>query len=118
MARKRHTAEEIIGHLRTSEIDLVNGSAVPEACRKFGITEQPYYRWEKEYGGPRVDQAKRLKGLEQEHARLRGLVTNLWLDNSILKEVAAGHCQVRPDTEKRCALLKQRSRFPNAGLVE
>ena len=69
MARKRYTAEEIIGHLRTVEIDLGKGSAVPEACRKLGITEQTYYRWKKEYGGLRVDQAKRLKGLEQENAR-------------------------------------------------
>jgi transposase-like protein len=91
MARKRYTAEEIIGHLRTVEIDLGKGSAVPEACRKLGITEQTYYRWKKEYGGLRVDQAKRLKGLEQENARLKRLVADLSLDNSILKEVAAGN---------------------------
>ena len=86
MARKRYTAEEIIGHLRTVEIDLGKGSAVPEACRKLGFTEQTYYRWKKEYGGLRVDQAKRLKGLEQENARLKRLVADLSLDNSILKE--------------------------------
>ena len=66
------------------------GLAVVEACRKRGITEQPYYRWKKEYGGLRVDQAKRLKGLEQENVRLKRLVADLALDNSILKEVAAG----------------------------
>ena len=73
MARKRYTAEEIIGQLRTIEIDLGKGSVVPEACRKLGITEQTYYRWKKAYGGLRVDQAKRLKGLEQENARLKRL---------------------------------------------
>jgi transposase-like protein len=92
MARNRYTAEDIIGHLRTLEIDLGNGRPVAEACRKFGITEQTYYRWKKEYGGLRVDQAKRLKGLQQANARQKRLVADLSLDNSILKEVAAGHC--------------------------
>ena len=91
MARKRYTAEEIIGHLRTLEIEMAKGLAVVEACRKLGITEQTYYRWKKEYGGLRIDQAKRLKGLEQENTRLKRLVADLSLDNSILKEVAAGN---------------------------
>jgi transposase-like protein len=91
MARTRYTAEEIIGQLRTIEIDLGKGLAVVEACRKLGITEQPYYRWKKEYGGLRVDQAKRLKGLEQEHVRLKRLLADLSLDNSLVKEVAAGN---------------------------
>ena len=91
---------------------------MPEACRKLGITEQTYYRWKKEYGGLRVDQAKRLKGLEQENARLKRLVADLSLDNSILKEVAAGNFYARPDAEKRCAMHRRRSRSPNAGLVE
>ena len=91
MARKRYTAEEIIGQLRTIEIELGEGLGVVNACRKLGITEQTYYRWKKAYGGLRVDQAKRLKGLEQEHARLKRLVADLSLDNSILQEVAAGN---------------------------
>jgi len=91
MARKGDTAEEIIGHLRTLEIEMGKGLAVLDACRKLGITEQTYYRWKKEYGGLRVDQAKRLKSLEQENARLKRLVADLSLDNSILKEVAAGN---------------------------
>jgi hypothetical protein len=66
MARKRYTAEDIIGHLRTIEIETGKGLAIVDACRKLGITEQTYYRCKKEYGGLRVDQAKRLKGLEQE----------------------------------------------------
>jgi transposase-like protein len=91
MARKRYTAEEIIGHLRTIEIETGKGFGIVEVCRKLGITEQTYYRWKKEYGGLRVDQAKRLKGLEQENVRLKRLVADLSLDNSILKEVAAGN---------------------------
>jgi transposase-like protein len=91
MARKRFTAEDIIGHLRTIEIETGKGLAVLEACRKLGITEQTYYRWKKEYGGLRVDQAKRLKSLEQENARLKRLVADLSLDNSMLKEAAAGN---------------------------
>jgi transposase-like protein len=91
MARKRYTAEEIIGHLRTIEIETGKGFGIVEVCRKLGIMEQTYYRWKKEYGGLRVDQAKRLKGLEQENVRLKRLVADLSLDNSILKEVAAGN---------------------------
>jgi transposase-like protein len=91
MARKRYTAEEIISQLRTVEIETAKGIGIVDACRKLGITEQTYYRWKKEYGGLRVDQAKRLKGLEQENVRLKRLVADLSLDNSILKEVASGN---------------------------
>ncbi len=91
MAHKRYTAEEIIGQLRTIEIELGKGLGMVEACRKMGITEQTYYRWKKEYCGLRVDQAKRLKDLELENARLKRFVDDLSLDNSILKEVAAGN---------------------------
>ena len=84
MARKRYTAEEIICHLRTVEIEAGKGLGIADACRKLGITEQTYYRWKKEYGGLRVKQAKRLKGLEQENARLKRLVADLSLDNSML----------------------------------
>jgi putative transposase len=91
MTRKRYTAEDIIGHLRTIEIETGKGLAVLEACRKLGITEPTYDRWKKEYGGLRVDQAKRLKSLEQENARLKRLVADLSLDNSMLKEAAAGN---------------------------
>jgi putative transposase len=91
MARTRYTAEEIIGQLWTIEIELGKGLAVVEACRKLGITEQTYYRWKKEYGGLRVDQAKRLKALEQENLRLKRIVANQALDLSIFKEVASGN---------------------------
>jgi transposase-like protein len=91
MARKRYAPEEIIGHLRTIAIDVGRGTAVGDACRKLGLTEQTYYRWKREYGGLRVDQAKRLKALEQENGRLKRLVADLSLDNAILKEVASGN---------------------------
>ena len=91
MPRKRYTPEEIIQHLRTMELDTGKGLAVLEACRKLGITEQTYNRWKKEYGGLRVDQAKRLKTLEQENLRLKRIVANQALDLSILKEVAEGN---------------------------
>ena len=77
--------------LRTIEIELGKGLALVEACRTLGIMEQTYYRWKEEYGGLQVDQAKRLKGLEQENARLKRLVADLSLDHRILKEVAAGN---------------------------
>ncbi len=90
MGRKRHTAEQIIGKLRTAEIELAKGLGTAEVVRKVGITEQTYYRWRKEYGGLRLDQAKRLKELEKENARLKKLVAAQALDNAILKEVSSG----------------------------
>lgn len=91
MSRKRHTPEQIIGKLREAEIVLSQGKTVPHACKQIGVTEQTYYRWRKEYGGIRVDQAKRLKHLEKENQRLKRLVANQALDLSILKEVAEGN---------------------------
>ena len=91
MPRKRYTPEEILQHLRTVELDTGKGLSVLDACRKLGITEQTYYRWKKEYGGLRVDQAKHLKVLEQESLRLKRIVANQALDLSILKEVASGN---------------------------
>jgi len=90
MSRRRHTAEQIIGKLRTAEIELAKGLGTAEVVRKLGITEQTYYRWRKEYGGLRLDQAKRLKELEKENARLKKLVADQALDNAILKEVSSG----------------------------
>ncbi len=90
MGRKRHTAEQIIGKLRTAEIELAKGLGTAEVARKLEITEQTYYRWRKEYGGLRLDQAKRLKELEKENGRLKKLVADQALDNAILKEVSSG----------------------------
>ena len=91
MGRKRHTAEQIIGKLREAEIELARGQTTADVIRKLGITEQTYYRWRKEYGGLRVDQARRLKELERENSRLKRLVADPALDNAILKEVALGN---------------------------
>ena len=91
MARKRHTPEQIIRKLREAEVELAKGLTTPDVVRKLGITEQTYYRWRKEYGGLCVDQAKRLKDLERENARLKRLLADAHLDNAILKEVAEGN---------------------------
>jgi putative transposase len=91
MARKRFTSEQIITMLREAEVMVNQGSTVIQVARKLGIAEQTYYRWRKEYGGMRVDQAKRLKELEQENARLKKLVAELSLDNAILKEANRGN---------------------------
>ena len=88
MAKKSHSPELIINKLREAEILLNQGASVGEASRKIGVTEQTYYRWRKEYGGMRIEQAKRLKDLEKENARLKKLVADISLDNAILKEVA------------------------------
>ena len=91
MAKKSHSPELIINKLREAEILLNQGASVGEASRKIGVTEQTYYRWRKEYGGMRIEQAKRLKALEKENARLKKLVADISLDNAILKEVAEGN---------------------------
>jgi transposase-like protein len=91
MGRKTYKAEQIIGKLREAEVLLNQGSTVGEASKKIGVSEQTYYRWRKEYGGMRVDQAKRLKELEKENSQLKQLVADLSLDNAILKEVAKGN---------------------------
>lgn len=91
MARRRFSAEEIIQKLREAEVHLSQGNTVPEACRKIGVTDQTYYRWRKEYGGVRTDQAKRLKELERENARLKKLVAEAELDKAILREAASGN---------------------------
>jgi transposase-like protein len=88
MAKKRHTAEQIISKLREAEVHLAKGTKMPQVCRKLGVTEQTYYRWRKEYGGVRTDQVKRLKELEKENGRLKKVVADLTLDNAILKEAA------------------------------
>jgi transposase-like protein len=91
MNRKRLRPEQIIGKLREAEVLLGQGQTVAQVCRKLGITEQTYYRWRKEYGGLRLDQAKRLKELDRENTRLKRLVANQALDIAILKEAASGN---------------------------
>ena len=92
MARgKKHTPEQIVNVLRQIEVLIANGKTTPAACREGGITEQTYYRWRKEYGGLKVDQAKRLKELEQENSKLKRLVAELSLDKQILQDIARGN---------------------------
>jgi transposase-like protein len=91
MVKKSHSPEQVINKLREAEVLLSQGATAGEASRKIGVTEQTYYRWRKEYGGMRIEQAKRLKDLERENARLKKLVADISLDNAILKEAAEGN---------------------------
>jgi putative transposase len=91
MARKGYTPEQIINKLREAEILLSQGETIALVSKKIGVSAHTYYRWRKEYGGLRVDQAKKLKTLEKENARLKKLVADLSLDNAILKEAAEGN---------------------------
>jgi len=91
MRTKRHSPEQIVKKLRQAEVELARGASVAGVCKKLGITDQTYYRWRKEYGGLQVDQARRLKELERENARLKKLLAESELDKAILKEVAEGN---------------------------
>ena len=90
MARKRYTAEQIIGFLRQAEVMVGRGCSMEEVLREIDVAANTYYRWRKEYGGLGLDQARRLKDLEQENARLKRVVADLSLDNLILKEASTG----------------------------
>ena len=91
MVKKAFKPEQIINKLRETEVLLSQDLKVGEVARKLGVTEQTYYRWRKEYGGMRVEQAKRLQELEKENTRLKRLVADITLDNAILKEAARGN---------------------------
>ena len=91
MARKRYTAVQIVNHLREAEILISQGKSIREVAREIGVSEQTYYRWRKEFRGKDVVQARRLKELEQENARLKKLVADQALDIQILKEVNRGN---------------------------
>ena len=91
MPRKRYTPEEIIQHLRTVELEQGKGLKLDQAAKKIGVTPQTIVRWRNEYGGLKVDQAKRLKELEKENARLKKIVADQALDMAILKDVAEGN---------------------------
>ena len=91
MARKRHTAEEIVAKLRQVDVPTSQGRPVAEAVRSIGVTEVTYYRWRQEYGGLKGDQVKRLKELEAENTRLRRAISDLTLDKMILAEAARGN---------------------------
>lgn len=86
MSRKRYSPENIIGMLREAEVALAQGMTVGQICRQLSISEQSYYRWRKQYGGPRISQVKRMKDMKRENARLKKAVAELTLDKVILKE--------------------------------
>ena len=90
MARKGKSTEEIIGFLREAEVRIGQGETVGKICRSIGVSEQTYYKWRREYGGLKIDQAKRLKDLERENDRLKKAVSELTLDKLILKEALSG----------------------------
>ncbi|PZP09962.1 MAG: IS3 family transposase, partial [Sphingomonas hengshuiensis] len=101
MPSKKHRPEEIIGKLREAEVVLAQGATTAEACRRIAISEQTYYRWRKEYGGLKTDQARRMKDLEKENARLRRAISDLTLDELILQEAAPGKL-LSPARRRRC----------------
>ena len=91
MSRKRYTPEQVLGMLRQAEVELAQGKRIGEVCRSLGISEQSYYRWRSEYGGLKLDLARRMKDLEKENGRLKKAVAELTLDKQILKEALEGN---------------------------
>ena len=91
MPMQRYKPEQIVTMLRQIEVSIANGKTTPQACKEAAITVQTYYRWRKEYGGLKMDQAKRLKDLEKENSRLKRLVAELSLEKQVLKDVASGN---------------------------
>ncbi len=91
MARKRHSAEEIVNQLREAEVLIAGGTTIAQVCKQIGVTDQTYYKWRREYGGLKTNQAKRFKELEQENTRLKKLLAEAHLDKAMLQEVARGN---------------------------
>jgi hypothetical protein len=91
MPIQRYKPEQIVTMLRQIEVGIANGKTTPQACKEAAITMQTFYRWRKEYGGLKMDQAKRLKELEKENGKLKRLVAELSLDKQILKDIAEGN---------------------------
>jgi putative transposase len=91
MPMRRYKPEQIVNLLRQIEVGIANGKTTPQACKEAEITQQTYYRWRKEYGGLKLDQAKRLRELEKENSKLKRLVAELSLEKQILKDVAEGN---------------------------
>ena len=91
MPKKRLTAEQIVTLLRQIEVEIANGKTTPQACKEAEITVQTFYRWRKEFGGLKLDQAKRLKELEKENSKLKRLVAELSLEKQVLKDIAEGN---------------------------
>ena len=117
MGAKRYRPEEIISKLREAEILLAHGVGVGEAIRRLGVTQVTYYRWRKEYGGMKLDQAKRLRDLEKENARLKRLLADVELDKAILKEAASGNWWSPPANVASLSIRVVSSASLNAGLA-
>jgi len=115
MSKKRYKPEQIIGMLREAEVALAQGQTVAQVCRSLGIAEQTFYRWRREYGGLKVEQAKRLKALEQENTRLRRAVSDLTLDKLILQEAVRGNFSARPVADNASSISGMLYRCRNAG---
>lgn len=90
MAKKTFSTEQIINKLREAEVLISQGQTIPNVCKAIGVSEQTYYRWRKAYGGMKIDQAQRLRELEQENVRLKRLVADLSLDKAIIQEALKG----------------------------
>ena len=115
MPTKRHSAEQIVRKLREAEVELARGATVKDACRKLAITEHTYYRWRREYGGLKLNQARKLKQLEKENVRLKKLVAEKELDLSILKEVAEGPAAPARRSVTTCGSSPSASRRSSPG---
>ncbi len=115
--RKQHTSEQIMRKLREAEVELASGPATVDVMRKLEITEQTYSRWRKEYGGLRLDQTKRLKELAKGNARLKKLLTEQALDDSILKQAASGNFRARPGVGGPSCTCATGSTSPSVGRV-
>ncbi|MGB7498044.1 MAG: IS3 family transposase [Candidatus Acidiferrum sp.] len=109
MPMKKHKPEQIVALLRQIEVEIANGKSTPQACKEAEITVQTYYRWRKEFGGLKLDQAKRLKELERENAKLKRLVAELSLEKQILKDVAFG--KLLSPERRRCAVEHAREKY-------
>ncbi|MDP9338696.1 MAG: IS3 family transposase [Acidobacteriota bacterium] len=109
MPMRRYKPEQIVSLLRQVEVEIANGKTTPQACKETEITVQTYYRWRKEYGGLKLDQAKRMKELERENAKLKRLVAELALEKQILKDVAFG--KLLSPGRRRCAVEHARERY-------
>ena len=110
MSRRRHTPEQIITALREAEVGLANGKTVAMVSRELGISEQTYYRWRQEFGGMKVDQARRFKELEKENARLKRAVANLTVDKLILEEALSANVRETQSTQRIRVGRRQRNR--------
>jgi putative transposase len=116
MAKKGFTPEQIINKLREAEVLLSQGATLSIVLKKIGISDVTYYRWRREYGGMRVEQARKLKHLEQENARIKKLVADLSLDNEILKEASRGTSKPVPETQDGHAHLQDNPCFGKTGV--